>query len=139
MKNNIWVIVAKIMAVINITIALVLLYTCYESIDDFYNSTEEFPSNYFIIIIPIIVLGILFIVGSLLFLFNKKAGWRLSAVFNLIIAIPGLYVVTEKFINTPQQHNLLTEIILEILFVLSAALLLSKPVRRHFKILKKSV
>lgn len=142
MKKQPVLFLSKLFASINIFIAIAVLYVCYLKLSEYYETLlpkDLVSPNLLQTVITLIVYAILSIAACTIFIFNKKTGWWFLIVLTIILAIRSVYVVIETLINTPGHHNLDTQILLAVFYVLSTIIYLSKQVRVRYGIMKPTL
>ncbi|MGV3598747.1 MAG: hypothetical protein ACO1PI_12845 [Bacteroidota bacterium] len=130
---------SKILAVINILLAIIVLFTCYATIREYYDFLKPkgvISPDYLQKAGVLLIYALITLTNSVFFLFVKKTGWWLIVITAVIFMLASIYNVTNALIYTPSRHNLKTEILLALFYTLSSIVYLSTPVRRHFKISK---
>lgn len=134
---------SKIVAVVNIFLAIVVLYIGYIHLKNYYEiyKPKDIASfTHLQIILPLIIYAIISITVSTLFLLKKKSGWWLLTIFTILACTSGIFTTYKIIKQPPSDFNLrnLMPVLSTGFYIISAIAHLSKSTRLYFKIYKNT-
>lgn len=133
---------SKLCALVNIVLALVILYIVFTGIQTLYKEYiyQEIITLYVKgTFTPLIILSLLTITASILFLFKKRTGWWSTIIVTLFFIISCSFLLIYMLQDDLTSDNITYRILLILsisLLIFSLFVYLSTPVRRHFNISK---
>lgn len=133
---------SKLCTLVNIVLALVILYIVFTGIQTLYKEYiyQEIITLYVKgTFTPLIILSLLTITTSILFLFKKRTGWWSTIIITLFFIICCSFLLIYMLQDDLTSDNITYRILLILLIsllIFSLFVYLSTPVRRHFNISK---